>query len=99
MARPSATSGAAPTAQPTARATFTTGISDARGGGSTGFGPIPASTGYLALPPHAAVASAVIRTTRLMTHESFKSGAPHRKSARHQGCARNVRARITATAQ
>jgi hypothetical protein len=42
---PSAATGVAPSGQPIALTTFTTGISDLLGGGSSGSGPVVAETG------------------------------------------------------
>src|SRR5829696_6003745 len=54
---PFATVGVAPSVHPTARATFTTGIHEVRGGGSVGFGPMVASMGRRAEPPHDMIAA------------------------------------------
>src|SRR5688500_9498360 len=62
---PGAATGAWFGGQPTAFATFTVGISDVRGAGSVGFGPVPADTGNRAGVAHAAAWSAMNATAAI----------------------------------
>src|SRR5690242_20198348 len=58
--RPAAATGLASSDQPTASATLTVGMSDVRGVGSSGVGPVPAETGSRADEPHAVATKASV---------------------------------------
>src|SRR5436189_3190617 len=63
--RSAAALGVDPSLHPTARATFTTGMRDVRGGGRWGVGPVPAATGSRAAPPHAHTSTATTTAPRM----------------------------------
>src|SRR5690349_12769500 len=60
--RPGAAVGLSSPDHPLASATFTVGISEPFGGGSSGLGPIPAASGSLAPAPHALTAAMQVQT-------------------------------------